>query len=136
MEHTNFANPLLQKALVIVKASADTSYRIIETLLQKEPRVEARWHSDTIEALADIFFSKPQLLIVFEDSNDEGFAFLELVRNNSQFRELPAFLVLPEPLKWKHKIRKSLGNTERLSTPIQHKLFFEELTKILTAHPQ
>ncbi len=136
MEHNQLGNPLLQRALVIVKASADTSYRIIETLLQKEPAVEARWHSDTIEALADIFFSKPQLLIIFEDSNDDGFAFLELVRNNPQFRELPVFLILPEPLKWKHKIRKSLGNTERLSTPIQHKLFFEQLTKILMALPQ
>lgn len=135
MEH-DYANPLFQKALVLVKASAETSYRIVETLLEKQPGVESRWHSDTIEALADIFFSKPRLLIVFEDSNDEGFNFLELVRNNPQFVDLPAFLVLPEPLKWKHKIKKPLGNTERFSTPIQHKLFFEELTKRLAARPQ
>lgn len=132
MEQPDFSNPLFQKPLVLVKASADTSYRIINTLLQKQEGVEVRWHSDTIEALADIFFSKPKLLIVFEDSNDEGLEFLELVRNNPQFTDLRAFLILPQPLKLKHKMRKSLGNTERFSTPIDHSLFFDNLKKLLS----
>jgi hypothetical protein len=131
MEHAAFSNALFNKSLVLVKASADTSYRIIETLLKQQENIEVRWHSDTIEALADIFFSKPKLLIVFEDSNTEGFDFLELVRNNPQFVELQAFLILPEPLKLKHKLRKSLGKTERFSTPIDHGHFFEVLKKTL-----
>lgn len=131
MENVAFSNALFNKSLVLVKASADTSYRIIETLLKQQENVEIRWHSDTIEALADIFFSKPRLVIVFEDSNTEGFDFLELVRNNPQFVDLQAFLILPEPLKFKHKLRKSLGKTERLNTPIEHDRFFELLKKTL-----
>ena len=131
MEHIALSNALFNKSLVLVKASADTSYRVIETPLKKQGNLEIRWHSDTIEALADIFFSKPKLIIVFEDSNTEGLDFLELVRNNPQFADLQAFLVLPEPLKLKHKLRKSLGKTERFSTPIDHERFFELLTKTL-----
>lgn len=131
MEQASLSNALFNKSLVLVKASADTSYRIIETLLQKQFNVEIRWHSETIEALADIFFSKPKLIIVFEDTNTEGFDFLELVRNNSQFADTQAFLILPEPLKLKHKLRKSLGKTERFSTPIEHERFFELLTKTI-----
>lgn len=132
MEHAALSNTLFNKFLVLVKASADTSYRIIETLLQKQDNVEVRWHSETIEALADIFFSKPKLIIVFEDTNTEGFDFLDLVRNNPQFADTQAFLILPEPLKFKHKLRKSLGKTERFNTPIDHRHFFELLTKTLT----
>ncbi len=127
----DFSHSLFQKPLVLIKASSETSFRIVETLLQGREDLELRWHSDTIEALADIFFSKPKLLIVFEDSNTEGIQFLELVRNNAQFREMSAFLILPEPLKFKHKLKKPLNVTERFTTPLNHGLFFESLTKAL-----
>lgn len=134
MEHTALSNALFNKSLVLVKASADTSYRIIETLLQKQENVDVRWHSETIEALADIFFSKPKLIIVFEDTNTEGFDFLELVRNNAQFANTQAFLIMPEPLKMRHKLRKSLGKTERFNTPIDHERFLEMFKKTLAEH--
>src|SRR5688500_7619212 len=83
--------------LVLVVSPSEGSFRLIERQLGRLPDAELTWHSETIEALADIFMSRPALLVVFGDSNAETLEFVRLVRNNRQFRDLPIFAVLPEP---------------------------------------
>lgn len=118
--------------LILVVSPSESSFRLVERNLNRLTDCELRWHSETIEALADIFMSRPALLVVFGDSNAEGLEFIQLVRNNRQFRELPVFAVLPEPVKLGQKAGKRL-NIERFSTPLDNSHLFLRASQIL--HP-
>lgn len=126
-EHNPFRIPL-----ILVVAFSESAYRIIENHLQKyfEGQAEIRWHSDTIEALADIFMSKPDLLIIFGDNNQEGLDFLQLVRNNHNFKSLPVFMVFPEPLRYKDK-KNRLNIAEVFSTPINGSQIHQRTRELL-----
>lgn len=125
-------NPFGQP-LVLVVSPSEASFRLIERQLARLPEAELLWHSDTIEALADIFMSRPALLVVFGDSNSETLEFVKLVRNNRQFRELPIFAVLPEPMRLGQKLDKRL-NIERFSTPLDNAALYAKALQITSTH--
>lgn len=118
--------------LILVITPSDASYRLVERNLNSLTDCELRWHSDTIEALADIFMSRPALLVVFGDTNAEGLEFIQLVRNNQHFRELPIFAVLPEPVKIGQNAGKRL-NIERFTTPLDSSQLLSRASQILHA---
>lgn len=111
---------------------SDASYRLVERQIGGIDNVEMRWHSETIEALADIFMSHPVLLVVFGDTNAETLDFVQLVRNNRHFRELPIFAVLPEPQRMRQKMDKRL-NIEKFSTPLDSSQLYARAKEIIKA---
>ena len=115
---------------MLIFTPSETSFRILERHLARLPESELHWHSDTIEALADIFMSRPLLLVVFGDNNAETLAFIRLVRNNSQFRELPVFAVLPEPERLGQRLGRRM-NIERFGTPLDASLLYAKALAVI-----
>lgn len=111
---------------------SEASFRLVERQIGGIDNVEMRWHSETIEALADIFMSHPVLLVVFGDTNVETLEFVQLVRNNRNFRELPIFAVLPEPQRMRQKMDKRL-NIEKFSTPLDASQLYARAKDIIKA---
>lgn len=122
-------NPLSHH-LILIFSPSDASYRLLERNLTRLPQTEIRWHSETIEALADLFMSRPGLLMVFGDTNAETMEFIQLVRNNHQFREQAIFAILPEPQRLRQKIDKR-QKIERFSTPIDGQLLLNKTLEVL-----
>ncbi|MGV3526100.1 MAG: hypothetical protein ACO1RX_17910 [Candidatus Sericytochromatia bacterium] len=121
-----------RKQLMLVMAPSEASFRILEKTLGRFPQGELRWHSETIDALADVFMAKPQILLVFGDSNQESLAFIRLVRNNSQFHDMPIFAIFPEPERFGQRLtRKGLSIQEVFSTPIDGPALYAKAAKIL-----
>ncbi len=107
--------------LVLVFATSDTSFRILQKSLGHREDFELRWHSETIEALADIFMQKPDLLIIFQEKNEESLAFLQLVRNRKACRGIPVFVVFPQVQRFALRWGGNRFNIlERFVTPIDH----------------
>lgn len=127
-------NPFRHQLILVVSPS-EASFRLIERTLSSLDEVELRWHSDTIEALADVFMSHPPLLVAFGDSNAETLEFIQLVRNNRQFREMPVFAVLPEPQRFGKSLARRL-RVEKFGTPLDNALLVSKAREILQAQPQ
>ena len=126
-------HPLVHHVIIIFSPS-DSSYRLVERHLERIPQVELRWHSDTIEALADLFMSHPGIVVVFGDSNAQGYDFIRLIRNNPHFRDQPIFAVLPEPENFKDKLNKRMS-IERFSTPIDGSAMYKKAMEVLKLKP-
>lgn len=133
--HTAFSEMVLQERLVLVVSPSEVSFNLIERTLGRISDAELRWHSDTIEALADIFMSHPHLLVVFGDSNHETLEFIQLVRNNSDFQALTVYAVLPEPLKFRQRFTKHLKIAEVFSTPIDTARLYSQAMAVLFPEP-
>lgn len=116
--------------VVLVFSPSEASFRLLERHLGSLEGAELRWHSDTIEGLADIFMSHPALLVVFGNTNTETMDFIQLVRNNRNFRDLAIFAVLPEPMRLRHKMSKR-NNIERFGTPLEGTQLFTKAQEIL-----
>ncbi|HEY9840849.1 MAG TPA: hypothetical protein V6D23_10365 [Candidatus Obscuribacterales bacterium] len=132
MAETGFflsGNPFGQQ-LVLAVTPSETSFRLLERQLSRLEDVELRWHSETIEALADIFMSRPALLVVFGDTNAQTLEFIQLVRNNRQFRDLVVFAVLPEPVRMGQKVGKRL-NIERFTTPLESSQLYTRVRQVI-----
>jgi len=123
---TLFSDTVLRERLMLVVSPSEVSFSILERTLERVPNTVLRWHSNTIEALADIFMSKPDLLVIFGDDNHETLEFAQLVRNNSDFQELPIFAVFPEPLKFRQRFIRHLKISEIFSTPIDTTRLYEQ----------
>jgi hypothetical protein len=113
----NLRDPF-QKKLAVVMASNETSFRLIERVLVRVPDIDLRHCKSKIEALAEIFMFKPGLVIAFCDKNEETLSFIQLVRNNANFRNTPVFAVFTEPQTWRQKLRRGLHIAEKFETPL------------------
>lgn len=129
--HTLFSDTVLRDRLILIYSPSEVSFSIVERTLDRVSNSELRWHSNTIEALADIFMSKPDLLLVFGDSNHESLEFVQLVRNNPDFQELPIYAVFPEPLKFRHRFIRHLKISEIFSTPIDSPRLYQQTCLLL-----
>lgn len=127
----SFPDIALRERLILVISPSEASFRLIERILEKLPDTELRWHSRTIEALADIFMARPDLVVVFGDSNQESFGFIQLVRNNTDFHATPVFAVLPEPLRLRHRFVRHLKISEFFSTPLDSSKVYQQAKQIL-----
>jgi len=112
----------IKTSSLLVMADSETYHRMVDNYTRDLPRLELRQVSDKIEALAEIFMYKPELLIVLLDSNQETIDFIHLVRNNPSFKELPIIAIFVEPLKFKHKWLSRLNLTEKFETPLSRAL--------------
>lgn len=110
-------NPFRKKH-VMVMAPNEASFRLIERVLLRMPRLELSHVQNRIEALAHIFMFKPALVIVFCETNQETQAFIQLIRNNPSFKRLPVFAVYTEPLTFWQKLKQGLNIAEKFETPL------------------
>lgn len=128
---TIFTDAVLRKRLILLLSPSEVSFSLVEKIVDRIPNTEFRWHSNIIEALADIFMSKPDLLIVFGDSNHESLEFVQLVRNNPDFQNLSIYTILPEPLNFRQRFLGHLKITETFSTPIDSVRFHTQAMLLL-----
>jgi len=126
-----FADAVLRDRLILVVSPSEVSFSILERTLDNVPNTELRWHSNTIEALADIFMSKPDLLLVFGDTNHESLEFAQLVRNNQDFQQLEVYIIFPEPLNFRQRFIRHLKVSEVFSTPIDTGRLFKQAAALL-----
>lgn len=120
-----------RKNKVLLMAPSETSFRLIERMLINKPGLDLHHAATFIEALADVFMLKPQLIIVFCDSNDETQHFIRLLRNNPQFAEVPVFAIYTEPLTWLQKMRQGLHILEKFETPLIPDIFWRKVQGVL-----
>ena len=117
--------------LVLVCAFSETSFRILQKSLGNRDDLNLRWHSETIEALADIFMQKPDLLIVFQEKNEDSLAFLQLVRNRQASRNLPVFVIFPQPQRFWLRWSRKLNILERFTTPVDHARLLQRTREVI-----
>lgn len=116
---------------ILIWTPSESSFRIVERVLAKLENVEIHWHSQVIDALADVFMRRPPLIVVFGDTNQESIEFSRLVRNHDDFKATPIFAVLPENIKFKARIGKKLALTEVFQTPIEPGRLFNRAHQII-----
>lgn len=115
---SDFETLIFDHHLVLVVASTDTSFRLVERNTHTIKNIDLKWQSQTIEALADIFMFRPALIIVFCDTNQEGLEFMSLVRNHPDFKQTPAVVICPEPLRNKKRLMRKYHLHDILETPL------------------
>lgn len=130
-EALNLGKDPFRVPLVLVFAFSDTSFRILQKSLGSRDDFELRWHSDTIEALADVFMQKPDLLIVFQEKNEESLAFLQLLRNRADCRNVPVFVVFPQAQRFWLRWGNRYHILERFSTPIDHSQLLQRTREVI-----
>lgn len=130
-EALNLGKDPFRVPLVLVFAFSDTSFRILQKSLGSRDDLELRWQSETIEALADIFMQKPDLLIIFQEKNEESLAFLQLLRNRADCRNLPVFVIFPQPQRFWQRWGNRYHILERFSTPIDQSRLLQRTREVI-----
>ncbi|MBF2052156.1 MAG: hypothetical protein IGS03_01675 [Candidatus Sericytochromatia bacterium] len=94
--------------------------------------IEIHWHSQVIDALADVFMRRPPLVVIFGDTNTESLEFARLIRNHQDFKKTPLFTILPENIKLQTRLIKKLGITEVFQTPVEPGRLFNRTRQIIS----
>jgi len=118
---------------ILIMTPNESSFRLLERTLMKLEGLELHWHTRVIDALADIFMLRPALIVVFGDTNQESLDFIQLVRNHADFRKTAIFVVLPENVKLKSRLRKKLNIMEVFETPIESGRLYTRTQTVLLA---
>lgn len=117
---------------ILIWTPSESSFRIVERILNKLENVEIHWHSQVIDALADIFMRRPPLVVIFGDTNTESLDFARLIRNHHDFKKTPVFAILPENIKLQTRLIKKLGITEVFQTPVEPGRLFNRAHQVIS----
>lgn len=120
-----------QKKTFLIVSPNQSYFRLIHKALRNVPDMELLWADETIRGLSEIFVQRPKGLIVMFESNQESLAFVQLVRNNAAFKDIPILTIFTEPLKWRHKWRYRRYRIWPLGTPIPVEKLIQKIQDIV-----
>lgn len=122
--------------LILVVSPQEKHFNFVDKALSSIAQLDVLWAEEKIQALSDIFMKKPQLIVVAFDTNDKTLEFVQLVRNNKAFKDLPVFVIFNEPLKIKHKWISKLNITEKFTPPMEIGLLKQQVLKLVEENQQ